>query len=787
MRAYALLVYRAGIGAGSSPGSGSKFVERAMRAIHALVAVVVTQQNQVDEKCVKSLSTFEENNRTENTSSSKAVSKPSAPANVSDQFCIMALCAATITCAEFPPIGNNSHAQIFMESDASEACWSCLLSLLKLSSSHLYSVFLSRIAAFIAAEDATELRRLVIINSSLTDVFDNGRFAVGMDEHLSPPQAATTEDAEKSLKDEAFFNFCRWASPKLQDVQWSNLVKSGLTPDALSTDVMAVVDAMRRCHATDNELDELVKNTLNDASRCEVLFYHQTGVLVFLTNAVDMLLKRSEPRIPIVSPIQLERLTSKITWQQCTRNHNNNSLDLANENNERRCQFVLQVVYAFVFFDKIEDSAFAIDPRSLPLTEALDFCNFCVEGKKERDVFGIRCIHSKLKALTLKHCPEIMEMPLSSTKNPMNYGLIISDEGAITPDRVFITIRECLQGNSRTDPSGCRAERFFFQSRMHFHSAIIDTKAACALLSTRHSPPPFFTYSALCRDPLVLLKCHISVWKCKGLRRIILSILRRALDANEYITYETAPTKEVALEILSVRDTIVARCLLIAGSGSFVIGNGRKEASSPIHCPMTMGFIRSMVARQKGLVAMLLKQGLPEGAVDWLVEFVPESLLDAPLITSCLSERNSLTAAERLTMADAALRIAIVHGSRDESEAQPLTYAALTVLVSSFFLVLGPIGVPVNVICEEGGQDVTQVCRKATFRMLKAMQKIRGSRVSLKNEVNMALSKIAGLCKSEGVMTGVVGIIASKRKSLLKEIWDAVTRANNAMGGTLQI
>eukprot|EP00957_Ditylum_brightwellii_P107151 8175100-Ditylum_brightwellii.AAC.1 len=46
MRAYALLVYRAGIGAGSSPGSGSKFVERAMRAIHALVAVVVTQQNQ---------------------------------------------------------------------------------------------------------------------------------------------------------------------------------------------------------------------------------------------------------------------------------------------------------------------------------------------------------------------------------------------------------------------------------------------------------------------------------------------------------------------------------------------------------------------------------------------------------------------------------------------------------------------------------------------------------------------------------------------------------------------
>eukprot|EP00957_Ditylum_brightwellii_P209212 15360841-Ditylum_brightwellii.AAC.1 len=125
---------------------------------------------------------------------------------------------------------------------------------------------------------------------------------------------------------------------------------------------MAVVDALRCCHATDDELDKLILNTLNDASRCDVLLYHQTGVLVFLTNAADMSLKHFEPRIPMVFPIPLEWLTLKISWQQSTQTHNNNSLDLANENNKCWCQFVLQVVHAFAFFDNMEGSAFVINP-----------------------------------------------------------------------------------------------------------------------------------------------------------------------------------------------------------------------------------------------------------------------------------------------------------------------------------------------------------------------------------------------------------------------------------------
>jgi hypothetical protein len=104
-------------------------------------------------------------------------------------------------------------------------------------------------------------------------------------------------------------------------------------------------------------------------------------------------------------------------------------------------------------------------------------------------------------------------------------------------------------------------------------------------------------------------------------------------------------------------------------------------------------------------------------------------------------------------------------------------------LVSSFFLSLGPVGVPVNIIHEDDGHDVTQTCRRATFRMLSAMQSIHGERPALRNEARRALSKMASMCKSEGALGGVAGSVAMRRKTLLKEIWDAVVKASNSLGG----
>jgi hypothetical protein len=213
-----------------------------------------------------------------------------------------------------------------------------------------------------------------------------------------------------------------------------------------------------------------------------------------------------------------------------------------------------------------------------------------------------------------------------------------------------------------------------------------------------------------------------------------------------------------------------------------------KECLSPFNCSMTIAMIRSMVAKRHGLLALLVKQGQNDTLIaDFMVDHVPESLQDAESLRMLLSERSSLTAAEKLVTADASLRIAIAHGHRDECAAKTLAYAALTRLVSSFLLVLGPVGVPVNALGEEDGTDVTQICRMATFRMLSAMQNVRGSREGLRNECSVALQKLAGMCKGESILSGVAGPVVSLRKKLLKDIWEVVIKAANAMGANVTL
>jgi hypothetical protein len=44
-----------------------------------------------------------------------------------------------------------------------------------------------------------------------------------------------------------------------------------------------------------------------------------------------------------------------------------------------------------------------------------------------------------------------------------------------------------------------------------------------------------------------------------------------------------------------------------------------------------------------------------------------------------------------------------------------------------------------------------------------------------------------GLCKGENIMGGLSGALASRQKKLIKELMEALTRANNAMGGIVQV
>jgi 6,7-dimethyl-8-ribityllumazine synthase len=173
---------------------------------------------------------------------------------------------------------------------------------------------------------------------------------------------------------------------------------------------------------------------------------------------------------------------------------------------------------------------------------------------------------------------------------------------------------------------------------------------------------------------------------------------------------------------------------------------------------------------------VLVKQGLEEKDVDWIVENVPEAF-DPPVLLQILRVEQSLAAA------DAICRIAIVHGGDvDDSAAAQLTQNTLSQLVDSFYLILGPVGVSVSaLLIDDSETDITQKSRKAAFRILKSLIRVR-SRRKVFLPCGATLQKLAGLVKSESAASGLTGTVANKRKQLLKEIFDATSKSVGVLG-----
>jgi hypothetical protein len=117
-----------------------------------------------------------------------------------------------------------------------------------------------------------------------------------------------------------------------------------------------------------------------------------------------------------------------------------------------------------------------------------------------------------------------------------------------------------------------------------------------------------------------------------------------------------------------------------------------------------------------------------------------------------------------------------------DDNTKQLVVISLSHLVSSFFLVLGPVGVPVSSIIRPG-HDTTKISRKAAFRMLKTMLLVQSFRPEVRAECSVAVQKLIGLCKGENLLSGLSGALASRQKKLIKELTDSLLRANNAMGG----
>lgn len=551
---------------------------------------------------------------------------------------------------------------------------------------------------------------------------------------------------------------CDWASNHLNlDTNVDQITRE----DLLLVDQSAVLLMIQALSPEDckiQQIKEILTGILRDASKSSIIL-RSTLIVTFCHAIVSVLLKANIPKIPLLLPIDLERLGSGI------------SLHFEGAIEDKESQFLLNLLYCFEFLKEEPHSPFAFEPRSLPLAAVYTFCdtNSSVNG----------ALREKLKLYIIRFCPEIPTQTLRyKMLRPSSYASTTQNSIGCSRQKALKNVFRKSVSVSEWDPCGLIAEKEFILASEDLSEPKLITATTNAILSESRALPLSYSYSTLCRDPLVLLKCSLTLWRREGLRRILLWVLTCLLNVNDLVIRQLAPDEDSRDELLASRNEVLARCLISAS-----LCSASHNGNCQHYCSMTVGLIRKSVAGQRGLVAMLIKQTLPENSFDWLVEFVPETIEDANPLLGVLSERSSLSPAERLIVADSILRIAIAYGYRNSADAEALVYTALSQIITSFFLIIGPTGVPVSSLVGEGtGVDATKASRKAAFRMLKCLLKVRGYRPGVRNECSLVLQKLAGLCKGEGVLSGASGAFANRQKAFLKEFLDSISKVANAMG-----
>ena len=456
----------------------------------------------------------------------------------------------------------------------------------------------------------------------------------------------------------------------------------------------------------------------------------------FLSNVGE-----SSQQLPLIFPAQLDKAAKIVVDCKNTAKETED---------ETHYNFLLKFFYSFEFLDSNLSSPFAFDPRSSPLKQALSIMDQ-IPSKSIRSF-----LLSEMDQLIHIHCPEFDRkissfVPPDATREQLVWSL-------------FSSIRSSLESTKEKEENARNAEFAFLRAKTQLEDADLYCTVTSAFLASPHNPTPSYSYHLLCRDPLFVLKFPLAVWTLRSLRKIALTCLQALVRANNFIVVEESPVEDSAIELLTARDAIIVRCLLAI-----------LRDANPI-CSMTTNTIRFLVSSRPGLLGLLVKQGLEERDVDWIVENVPEAF-DSQVLLQILRVDQNLAAA------DAVCRIAIVHGGDvDDSAAAQLTQNALSQLVESFYLILGPVGVSVSALLSDDSEtDITQKSRIAAFRILKSLIRVRGRR-KVFLPCGATLQKLAGLVKSESTASGLSGTVANTRKQLLKEIFDATSKAVGVLG-----
>ena len=452
------------------------------------------------------------------------------------------------------------------------------------------------------------------------------------------------------------------------------------------------------------------------------------GVGSLIHNAVS----KHTTSIPLVSTVHLQQLLPKVRFDDP--------------------RLLLKTFYCFVFAAENPTSPFKFDPRALPLCHGKTATRSSAFGAELAKLVDASCPEIKLvEQLGLKF--ECVDPPVvRKAKTELSRTILRS---ATHPE---------------SDPDGQRVEVAF--NSLASRLSLSDLVTTCvSSLQCRNGPPSFTTYSILYRDPLSLLKCPLAVvWRRGGTRRLFLLLLEILLETNAVVAREESKDATSVDEFLACRNALVLQTCLS------VLTSDQLPASSR-QCEVAVSFVRRLIARHQGLAVALLRFGLPDAQQDWLTEWVPEVLGDASVLRSLLLDSAALSSAQRLCVADYALRVVISSGFTPTSETETLASVALSQLLTSFFVILGPVGMSVEVVLGGDAKKMhsTKVARKAVFRMLRAIERIRGYRVRLRSESLVTLQKLSAYCRGDG--GALPSGLTSRQKTFLKELMEAVSRS----------
>eukprot|EP00977_Amphora_coffeiformis_P024775 scaffold17151_cov160-Amphora_coffeaeformis.AAC.3 len=537
------------------------------------------------------------------------------------------------------------------------------------------------------------------------------------------------------------------------------LLEKGITEAAVLEDPTSVAKylSFKPACFSETQVRQTIGGVLKRAASKSFLKLHGTLPLLVEVSKFLSQLDMKERSLPLILPLQLEGVGLKAKSALLSSS--------SEELPEGAAALILNLAYTLCFIHDQPESPFGADLRNLPVYELFKFLKYMPHHSIDSSLrrFLVTGLHSLCAEVVLQsQMPQVLHraIPLQHP-SPLQADILKQDLAS--------TVREALQDPAK-DPNGEKVELSFCRAFGVVCQRSLCCTLASAVLSTS-LPLSVFPFPKLCTDPLTLLKCPLTCWDRPGIRRVLLMALFHLFRVNDALVGSTsAYHEESAEEFRTSRNVLFIRCMLAL----------MEKCPTMRSCPFTVGFIRASVSECPGIGAAIIREGVGDAELDWFIVNVPEVFGAGNAYHSLLTLQTIPTASERLLAASAVLRISIIHGHRDEAKAQELALAAISVLIANFFIVIGPVGVPVSTFV---GED--KLCRRAALRMLKSISQVRGQRQGLRNECVMALQKLARLCKGEEIVGGLPAAVANRQKSFLREMLDGINKAFFALGSSL--